>query len=135
MSIGERLAALRPEERASELRFKEVVHQAATEIAHEYLAEISPFIGELQVEKLFRILPSNVLTREQVEKLFLEHSIATGGDEKHVFCALYRVGLLGYVHHDRIRGEWASASWGRARRRSNRSERCRNRRTICSILF
>ena len=24
-----------------------------------------------------------------------------------MFCALYRVGLLGYVHHDRIRGEWA----------------------------
>jgi len=47
-----------------------------------------------------------VLTREEVEKLFLDHSIATGGEEKHVFCALYRVGLLGYVHHDRIRGEW-----------------------------
>ena len=28
-------------------------------------------------------------------------------DDKHVFCALYRVGLLGYVHHDRVRGEWA----------------------------
>jgi class 3 adenylate cyclase len=23
-----------------------------------------------------------------------------------VFCALYRVGLLGYVHHDWVRGEW-----------------------------
>ena len=106
MSIGERLSALRPDERLGELRFKEVVHQAATEIAHEYLAEIAPFIGELEIERLFRILPGNVLTREEVERLFLEHSIATGGEEKHVFCALYRVGLLGYVHHDRIRGEW-----------------------------
>jgi len=106
MSIGERLSALRPDERLSELRFKEVVHQAATEIAQEYLAEIAPFIGDLEVERLFRVLPGNVLTRDEVERLFLEHSIATGGEEKHVFCALYRVGLLGYVHHDRIRGEW-----------------------------
>ncbi|HEX9278537.1 MAG TPA: hypothetical protein VGA51_19355 [Casimicrobiaceae bacterium] len=107
MTIGERLAALRPDERRSELRFKEVVHQAATEIAHEYLAEIAPHIGDLELEGLLRLLPGNVLTREEVERLFLEHSLATGGEEKHVFSALYRVGLLGYVHHDRIRGEWA----------------------------
>jgi class 3 adenylate cyclase len=107
MTIGERLAALRPDERRSELRVKEVVHLAATEIAHEYLAEIAPHIGDLELDQLLRILPGNVLTREDVERLFLEHSLATGGEEKHVFSALYRVGLLGYVHHDRIRGEWA----------------------------
>jgi class 3 adenylate cyclase len=106
MTIGEHLAALRPPERQSELRFKEVVHQAATEIAYEYLAEIAPRIGNLELEQLLRRLPSNVLTREQMEILFIEHSLATGGEEKHVFCALYRVGLLGYVHYDRVRGEW-----------------------------
>jgi class 3 adenylate cyclase len=107
MTIGERLAALRPHERRDELRLKEVVHQAATEIAYEYLAEIAPHIGNLALEQLLRRLPSNVLTREQIETLFFEHSLATGGEEKHVFCALYRVGLLGYVHYDRVRGEWA----------------------------
>src|SRR5205823_13722300 len=56
MSIGERLSALRPDERLNELRFKEVVHQAATEIAQEYLAEIAPFIGAMEVELLFRVL-------------------------------------------------------------------------------
>jgi class 3 adenylate cyclase len=107
MTIGERLAALRPHERRSELRFKEVVHQAATEIAYEYLAEIAPHIGNLELEKLLQRLPGNVLTREEMETLFFEHSLATGGEEKQVFCALYRVGLLGYVHYDRVRGEWA----------------------------
>jgi class 3 adenylate cyclase len=106
MSIGERLAALRPEERRREATFKEVVHQAAMEIAHEYLAEIAPHIGDLELGRLLRTLPGNVLTRDDVERLFLEHSIATGGEERHVFCALYRVGLLGYVHLDRARGEW-----------------------------
>jgi class 3 adenylate cyclase len=107
MTIGEHLATLRPDERRNERRLKEVVHQAATEIAHEYLAEIAPHIGDLELEKLLRRLPGNVLTRDEVKRLFLEHSIATGGEDKHVFCALYRVGLLGYVHHDRVRGEWA----------------------------
>jgi class 3 adenylate cyclase len=106
MTVGERLAALRPEERRSELRFKEVVHQAATEVAHEYLAEIAPLIGDLELEQLLRVLPRNVLTREEIETLFVEHSLATGGEEKHVFSALYRVGLLGWVQYDGVRGEW-----------------------------
>jgi len=107
MTIGERLAGLRPDERRSELRLREVVHQAATEIAHEYLAEIAPYVGDLELEQLLRVLPRNVLTREEVETLFLQHSVATGGEEKHVFSALYRVGLLGWVQYDRARGEWA----------------------------
>jgi hypothetical protein len=106
MTIGEHLAALRPEERRNELRFKEVVHRAAAEIGHEYLAEIAPHVGNLELPRLFRVLPGNVVTRAQAEDLFVEHSLATGGEEKHVFYALYRVGLLGYVYHDRIRGEW-----------------------------
>jgi class 3 adenylate cyclase len=106
MTIGERLAALRPEERRSELRFKEVVHQGATEIAHEYLAEIAPHVGDLEIEQLLRLLPTNVLSRENIEALFLAHSLATGGEEKHVFSALYRVGLLGWVQYDGVRGEW-----------------------------
>jgi class 3 adenylate cyclase len=107
MTIGDRLAALRPDERCSEHRMKEAVHQAAAEIASEYLAEIAPHIGDLDLDRLLRRLPGHVLTRDEVESLFREHALATGGDAKHVFCALYRVGLLGYVHYDRVRGEWA----------------------------
>ena len=42
MTIGERLAALRPEERRHEHRVKEAVNVGATEIAREYLIEIAP---------------------------------------------------------------------------------------------
>jgi class 3 adenylate cyclase len=107
MTIGERLAALRPEERRNEHRFKDVVNQAATEIAHEYLAEIAPYVSDLGLDQFLRRLPGHTLTREELEALFREHNAASGQiDEKHVFCALYRVGLLGYVHHDWVRGEW-----------------------------
>ena len=105
MTIGERLAALRPEERRNEYRLKEAVNHAATEIAHEYLAEIAPHTGDLDLERFLRRLPGHVLTRHEVENLFEEHSAEAGSaDDKHVFCAMYRAGLVGYVHYDRIRG-------------------------------
>jgi class 3 adenylate cyclase len=106
MTIGQRLAALRPAERQNDYRFRETVNLAATEIAHEYLNEIAPYIRDLDLQALFPELPGQILTREQIRTLFMKHNERFGGfDEKHVFCGLYRVGLLGYVYHDRVRGE------------------------------
>ena len=107
MTVGERLAGLRPEERAHERRLKEVVNQVAAEIAYEYLAEVAPYLGDLDLDRFLHRLPGHVLTREQVERLFHEHNHQAGGfEERHVFCALYRIGLLGCVQHDWVRGEW-----------------------------
>ena len=105
MTIGDRLAALRPDERRNEHRLKEAVNQAATEIAHEYLAEIAPHVGDLELERLFHRLPGHILTRSEVEEIFNDHS-AGANEGEHVLHALYRVGLLGYVQHDLVRGEW-----------------------------
>jgi class 3 adenylate cyclase len=107
MTIGERLTALRPDERRDENRVKEAVNLAATEIAREYLTEIAPYVGELDLERFLGRIPGHILTRDEVEALFQGHNLeASGVDEKHVFCALYRVGLLGHLHHDWVRGEW-----------------------------
>jgi class 3 adenylate cyclase len=107
MTIGQHLAALRPEERRDEYRLKESVNLAATEIAHEYLSEIAPYIGDLDLERFFRRIPGHILARDEIEELFQGYNAESGGvDEKHVFCALYRVGLLGYIHHDWVRGTW-----------------------------
>jgi class 3 adenylate cyclase len=106
MTIGERLAALRPDERRREDRLKATVNLAATEIAHEYLREIAPYVADLDLERVLPRIPGHILTREEVEALFREHSAEpAGGEDRHVFCALYRVGLLGDVHHDWVRGE------------------------------
>ena len=106
MTLGERLAALRPDERRLEHRLKEVVNQAATEIAQEYLVEIAPYVAGLDLAQFLRRLPGHILTRDEVETLFQEHTATTGAVEpQHVFCALYRVGLLGYPLQDRVRGE------------------------------
>jgi class 3 adenylate cyclase len=105
MTIGDRLAALRPDERRNEHRMKEAVNLAATEIAHEYLAEVAPYVGDLEVEALFHRLPGHILTRAEVDAI-VDELDAQSGQGEHVFHALFRVGLLGYVQHDRVRGEW-----------------------------
>lgn len=103
MTIGERLSALRPDERRHEHRLKEAVHGAAGEIAQEYLAEVRPYLGDVDLDSLLHRLPGPVLSRSALESL-------DGGDadqpSERVAQALYRVGLLGWVQHDRARGEW-----------------------------
>src|SRR5262249_52474392 len=106
MTLGERLAALRPDERQKEDRLKDAVNQAATEIAQEYLVEIEPYMTGLDPPPLLRPLRGHILTRQEVEEIFREHATASGAIEpEHVFCALYRVGLLGHLHHDWVRAE------------------------------
>src|SRR6476659_7782653 len=103
MTIGERLVALRPAERRNEYRLKEAVNQAATEIAQEYLAEIAPYVSGLKPELLFDRLPGHVISRAELELIGADDETQEGSE---AFTSLYRVGLLGYVQHDRVRGEW-----------------------------
>ena len=108
MTIGDRLVALRPHERRNEHRMMEAVNHAATEIAHEYLAEIAPYIGDLDLDRLFATLPGPILARAEVEALCADPAAAGTQQAGHgpALHALYRTGLLGYVQHDIVRGEW-----------------------------
>ena len=105
MTIGDRLVALRPDERRNEHRLKEAVNQAAKEIALEYLNEIGPYIGDPGLDRLFHRLPGPVLARAEIDAL-LDADGVDGLEDGAALFALYRVGLLGYVQHDRVRGEW-----------------------------
>lgn len=107
MTIGQRVSAMKPAERAEEHRLKVAVNLAATDIAHEYLREIAPYLGDLDLQKVFARIPGHILTRDEVESLFCEHNDELGcvpGDEQHVFCALYKAGLLGWLEHDMVDG-------------------------------
>ena len=105
MTIGDRLVALRPDERRNEHRLKEAVNQAAVEIAHEYLAEVAPYVGDVDLERLFQRLPGHIMTRAEVEAVSTENGAGADEGDRGLH-ALYRVGLLGYVQHDLVRGEW-----------------------------
>jgi len=104
MTIGDRLAFLPPDERRNEHRLKQAVNLAAAEIAHEYLSEIAPYVGDVDLERLFQRLPGQVLSSAELETLAGD---AEGdGELLRGLQALYRVGLLGYVQHDLVHGEW-----------------------------
>jgi hypothetical protein len=105
MTIGERLAALRPDERRNEHRMKAAVNHAAAEIAHEYLAEVAPYVGNLEIDRVFHCLPGHIVSRGEIESLCAPRDAGLDDGER-LFHALYRVGLLGYVQHDLVRGEW-----------------------------
>jgi hypothetical protein len=67
------------------------------------LAEIAPYIGEVDLEAALQKLPGPVLTRAEVEALSAQDET---GMLRRALWALHRVGLLGHVQHDRVRGEW-----------------------------
>ena len=81
----------------------QAVQRAASEIAHEYLAEIAPYVGALDLDALFRCLPGPVLARDEVQALCAEP--ACGAHRECALQSLHRVGLLGHVQHDIVRGE------------------------------
>jgi class 3 adenylate cyclase len=103
MTIGQKLSDIAPAER-SEQAIKAAVNQGATEIAREYLNEISPYIG-LELEPVFALIRGNVLSREDLEVMFREHNgalRARGEPDVHVFCMLFKAGLLGHVTTDLV---------------------------------
>jgi len=106
MSVGQKLTALEPEERRNEARFKRAVHDAAREIAQEYLNEIAPHVGDIDLAGLLELVPRNVLSAEvldtlgdRYDRIAGHHGGMSGRD---AFAALYHVGLLGIVVGDPI---------------------------------
>jgi class 3 adenylate cyclase len=107
MTLGQKLSDLPPEERRNEARLKVSVNQGATEIAEEYLNEISPYIGDVDLVRLFSMLRSHILPAEEAEDVRERYDAVTtaaGGTDGHVLSWLYRAGLLGCVHHDLVSG-------------------------------
>lgn len=106
MTIGQRISAMKPAERTEE-QLKIAVNAAATDIAHEYLREIAPYLGGLDLNDLLARIPGHIMTRDEVETIFCEYNDAVGavpGAEQHVFCALFKAGLLGHLDHDMVDG-------------------------------
>lgn len=95
--IGMIISDLRPDLRTL-VRVMDAVNAASTEIAKQYLAEVSPHIGELDMDAFYRTIHSNMLTREQAITASKNYDQATNGDH-HIFCNLYKVGLLGTLNY------------------------------------
>jgi class 3 adenylate cyclase len=108
MTLGQKLSTLPPEERKAEAKLKVAVNQGATEIAEEYLNEISPYVGDLDLPRLFGMLHRHILTREEVGAIREEYNAVTEAQgeppDGDVFSVLYKAGLLGFIHQDLVTG-------------------------------
>ena len=106
MTIGRKLSELSPEERRREHALKNAVQDGVTAIARGYVNEIQPYLGGIDLYSLFRLIDRNVLTRADCERIFLEYATTMGTphDPPHVFSALFRSGLLGWVDVDLVSG-------------------------------
>jgi hypothetical protein len=107
MIIGAQLSMIRKEERTEEnIRIK--VNKSATKIVEEYLAETKSHMHFPDIENFFNLINSNILTKNEVRDICKEFNKSkTCGkqdckkcEKTHVFCNLYKIGLLGVVRKD-----------------------------------
>ena len=106
MTIGAALSALPMAHRADEEATKRAVNDAATEIGHEYIAEIETYLVNVELSVLWSLFPSPVMNREQLDRVAAGYDAhraefhTEGPNGLQVLTLLYKSGLLGYTVED-----------------------------------
>lgn len=87
-------------------KIKSIINETATEIATSYINEIAPHLKFKDFNRIFELINSNVLEKDKVKLKCMEFNgknyECLDADCKkckktHIFCELYKIGLLGYV--------------------------------------
>jgi hypothetical protein len=115
MCMGRELSRIRKDERTYD-EIKRKINAVATKIAEEYLVEMLPhldFFDLSEVYKFFKSIDNNLLSTKKVKSICSEFNNEYGCEtkdcincqKKHVFCNMYKVGLLGIIKEDSTRKE------------------------------
>jgi hypothetical protein len=111
VSIGKAIASIPPANR-SERRVREVVCSEAKTIATAYFAEMAPHLEGFHYDMLLRLIDKNVLSPDDLKtateayaNAYLEAFGEVAAHTEHPFCALFKLGLLGYVGRDAETGD------------------------------
>lgn len=109
IAIGRGIVGIDNEERAKE-NVRTRINEVATQIAKDYMEIFFPhtcFDNKSKVQDLFKLIPHNILNLENLEDICSSFNGGCGNkkdckncDKKHVFCDLYKLGLLGTVEFD-----------------------------------
>lgn len=93
------------------------VDASATNIVNEYLVETKPLLNFFDFDKLFDLIHSNILTKREIREICrvfndldpetCENRNCRECRKTHVFCTLYKIGLLGVVWKDPVTGDKA----------------------------
>ena len=105
--IGERIGYVDNEDRTIQ-NIQTVINTAAEDIAVNYINIFIPhtcFDNASEVKYLFELIPKNIMQLENLKDICSKFN---GGcndkcdkcDKKHIFCELYKLGLLGIVEYD-----------------------------------
>lgn len=98
---------------------KAAINDAGSRICDSYLQEVMPHldITRADFDRMCALIDGNILTSEQLKKLCmmfnggkvecLSRDCASCKDGKHVFCQLYKAGLIGIVGRDPATGAFA----------------------------
>jgi class 3 adenylate cyclase len=105
-AIGKALSSLPPASR-TERRVREVVRLEAKLIAKTYLGEMSPHLEGFDHDLLLPLIDKNVLSADDLKVISSSYAQAyqkahgtVAAHTDHPFCALFKLGLLGYVGRD-----------------------------------
>jgi hypothetical protein len=117
MQIGNKLSKIDKDERTGQ-KIKDIVHAESISIVKNYIAEVKPHteirFGD-KFKDALKHIENNAMTREELlaicslvnemrteacKKLSCENC-----DKDHIFCTLYKIGLLGTIYNDGKEGE------------------------------
>jgi len=123
MIIGAELANIGVNERKEE-NIRAAVDEASADIARTYLKEMKPHLDFEQFDELFDLIHSNILTEKELREICrefnkqktCENKNCKQCDETHVFCNLYKIGLLGAVLPDKATGKTVQTFLGSGER-------------------
>ena len=118
MQIGKALSRLAPEERDQD-SIRKVVHDVSGDIVSTYMSEVRPHVKPIDLSRVLALIDTNALTRDRLREICCAYnfeipvsaardaaasspagSTCLGCDGLHVFCTLFKLGLLGYVIND-----------------------------------
>lgn len=106
MFIGKKISSIDPQKRTGS-KVRGAITSAAASSVEKLFNESRHHIQDFDPKLLARALPSNVLSRAQLElsskayEGFLENEgVSAGREDSHVFCMLYSLGLIGILRQD-----------------------------------
>jgi hypothetical protein len=107
MIIGEALAGIDVEERDEE-NIKRIINNKSDFVADAFLIEMKPFTQIDNFNDIFNLLDRNIFRRDEAKEICGSYNKERCSKEhcrscnnKHIFCELYRLGLLGIIRKSR----------------------------------
>jgi len=94
-------------------KLKTIINDSAANIAKSYIGEVLPHltIDKFDIEKVSLLINSNILSKEKLKKICATfngideciHATCKTCTLKHIFCELFKIGLLGHVKQNDIK--------------------------------